>query len=159
MKEYITLHLNKLKEDNGFTLIELLTVMAIIGILVVIGSDMYMNYRAKAYDAAAISDGRQLLNAVMNSIVSSDDVDYAHAENGGNRVGATDTSGSPRAPILFLSPSTRLRIDGPSNTPGDIFIEAHLYSVGGTKDSSPSGRREFYCIVDEANGLSSFSIE
>ncbi|MFH2044219.1 MAG: prepilin-type N-terminal cleavage/methylation domain-containing protein [Pseudomonadota bacterium] len=161
MKEELTLGLNKLKENKGVTLMELMLVMAIIGILVAIGSDMFLSYRAKAYDSAALSDGRQLINAVMNSIVSYDDVDYSHDPDDGVRIGATTNDGNSRDPILFLSQNTKAYIEDNSDA-NFVRIEATLYSDGGTPDTinpdSIAGRREYYCIFDEEIGLSSFSL-
>ncbi|MBU1056266.1 MAG: prepilin-type N-terminal cleavage/methylation domain-containing protein [Proteobacteria bacterium] len=163
MKEELILGLNKLKENKGFTLMELMVIMAIIGILVVIASDMFVSSRAKAYDSAALGDGRQLLTAVMDSIVSYDDVDYSHNPEDGVRIGEkTATDGASRDPVLILSPNTKALIEDNSSD-GFVRIEATLYSDGGTPDTinldSIAGRREFYCIIDEESGTSSFSIE
>ncbi|MDQ1329956.1 MAG: hypothetical protein QG578_219 [Thermodesulfobacteriota bacterium] len=160
MKKNLLFCINKTNEDKGFTMIELIIVIGIISILAQIGFDLYIDYRAKAFNASAINDGRQLLNVVMNNLVSFDDVDYTHDENGGNRIGAVDTNGNPREPVLFLSPSVRARIVGDNDTSGNGYMEAYLYSVGGTSDlSTPSGKREFYCLVDEVAEESYFSLE
>ncbi len=159
MKEKLLFCINKTNEDKGMTMIELLIVMAIIGILAQIGISSYLQYRAKAYNTAAINDGRQLLNVTMNSLVSFDDVDYTHDENDDdNRIGAVDKGGNPREPVLFLSPSVRARIT--QNNIDGLFMEAYLYSVGGTGDpSTSSGKREYYCLVDEASELTYFSLD
>jgi len=151
-----------INENKGLTMVELLVVIAIIGLLAQIAVPEYLNYRRKAYDIAAMNDGKQLVAVVANNIVSSDDVDYTHNENDGNIIGAVDSAGNTRDPILFLSPSVRARITGDNDISnmGNCYMEAFLYSAGGTIDpTTPSGKREFYCIVDETAGESSFSLD
>ncbi len=151
-----------INEDKGLTIVELLVVIAIIGFLAQIAVPEYLNYRRKAYDVAAMNDGKQLVNVVVNNMVSFEDVDYTHNESDGNIIGAVDTGGNTRDPILFLSSSVRARIAGDNDISnmGNCYMEAFFYSVGGTIDpTTPSGKREFYCIVDETTGESSFSLD
>ena len=151
-----------INDDNGLTIVELLVVIAIIGILAQIAVPEYLNYRRKAYDVAAMNDGKQLVNVVVKNMVSIDDVDYTHNESDGNILGAVDTGGNTRDPILFLSPSVRARITGDNDTSnmGNCYMEAFIYSAGGSIDpTTPSGKREFYCIVDETTGESSVSLD
>jgi len=52
--------LRKKRNQKGFTLIELMIVIAIIGILAAIAIPQFTKYRAKAFNAAALSDTRNL---------------------------------------------------------------------------------------------------
>jgi len=159
MKEDRTSCFKKFKENKGFSTIELMIVVAILSIISQIAFDLYADYKAKAYNAAAINDGKQLVNAVVNNVISYEDVDYTHDENDDNRIGAYDTDGNSRSPVLILSKGVKARIVGDNDASGFGYMEAYVYSEGGTRDSStPSGRREFYCIVDESTDESYFSI-
>lgn len=160
MKDVTAFCFKKFKENKGFSTIELVIVIGILSILSQIAFDLYADYKAKAYNAAAINDGRNLVNVVVNNLVGFEDVDYTHDENDDNRIGAFDTDGNPRPPVLMLSKSVKARIVGDNDTTGNGYMEAYLYSDGGTRDSStPSGRREFYCIVDESTEESYFSLD
>ena len=50
-------------KEKGFTLIELMIVVAIIGILAAIAIPQFSAYRAKAFNAAAQTDLRNLMTA------------------------------------------------------------------------------------------------
>ena len=49
--------------ERGFTLVELLTVVSIVGILSAIAIPQFSEYRARAYDARAESDLRNLVSS------------------------------------------------------------------------------------------------
>jgi type IV pilus assembly protein PilA len=51
------------KKEAAFTLIELLIIVAIVGILTTVAIPIFASYRAKAFDAQALSDLKNAVNA------------------------------------------------------------------------------------------------
>jgi prepilin-type N-terminal cleavage/methylation domain-containing protein len=69
------------KNQTGFTLIELLVAVAIVGILTSIAIPQYKEYRAKAYDAVALSDIRSVALAEESYLI--DNQQYYACTNDG----------------------------------------------------------------------------
>jgi prepilin-type N-terminal cleavage/methylation domain-containing protein len=150
---------SRVRDQRGFTLHELLIVMAILGILMQIATISMLEMRRSALDTSAISDARNLIEAAMNKFIDKADVNLVHAAGEGREVGDTTIGGAAREPVFTLSPGVRARVIGSSNWGGDGngYMEAWVYHPNGNEDGgTPSGRREFYCIIDEAAGISSF---
>jgi prepilin-type N-terminal cleavage/methylation domain-containing protein len=150
---------DRIRDQQGFTLHELLIVMAILGILMQIAMVSMLEMRRSALDTSAISDARNLIEAAMNKFIDKSDVNLVHAASEGRVVGDTTIGGAARPPVFTLSPGVEARVIGSSDWAGDGngYMEAWVYHPNGNEDfGTPSGRREFYCIIDEAAGISSF---
>jgi prepilin-type N-terminal cleavage/methylation domain-containing protein len=144
-----------LKDTKGFTLMELMIVIALIAVLASFAMFNYIPARTKALDSAAMSDARNIVNSVIDAIMNSANVDFTKVNTGGP-VGNFDTGGNPRTPVFVLSPGVIARIAGDSiQAPGgnNTIFAAFIYHSGGTPDPvTPSGRKEFFCFVDEDAG-------
>jgi prepilin-type N-terminal cleavage/methylation domain-containing protein len=151
--------LKQIRDERGFSLPELLIVMAILGVLMQVAMLSMLEMRRSALDTSAISDSRNLIEAAMNKFIDKADVSLTRASGEGREVGNRTTGGAPREPVFTLSPGVKARVIGSSDWSGDGngYMEAWVYHPNGNKDlGTTSGRREFYCIIDEATGISSF---
>ncbi len=145
--------------DRGFTLPELLVTMAIMAVLMQIAMISMMEMRRSALDTSAISDSRNLIEAAMNKFIDGVDVNLVHSPSEGREVGNETNAGTARPAVFTLSPGVEARVIGSSDWSGDGngYMEAWVYHPNGNEDvGTPSGRREFYCIIDESMGISSF---
>lgn len=142
----------RIKNTGGFTLIELLMVMIILGILAQMALTFALDIRKRAYDATALTDGKNLMGLVGNSFLSLDDVTFEHTSADGREVGVLAADGmTPRTtPIFTLSSGVRaeiVHID--PGVPSGGLVTARVYHLNGTADSTPSGKREFWFSIDE----------
>ncbi|MCD4744622.1 MAG: prepilin-type N-terminal cleavage/methylation domain-containing protein [Desulfobacteraceae bacterium] len=150
------------KDTKGFTLMELMVVIAIVAVLAAIAVFNYIPTRARALDSAALSDSRNIVSSVVNSVMNNANVDF---NKGGaifgapGAVGALDTAANPRTPIFTLSIGVVARITGDSIQPpgaSNTVFSAFIYHTGGTTDPTTlSGKKEFFCFVDADAGISS----
>ena len=107
---------------------------------------------------AAVADGRNLFTIVRNNFVNLDDVNYN--SGGETAVGTATTGGGPRTAVFTTSPGVRVRVEAGSQSgvPEQGYFEAFVYHIGGSGDSTPSGKREFWYLADEANGIYSLPV-
>lgn len=110
--------------DRGFTLLELLVVITIIGILAAIAGPKLLGSRAAAHDAAAVTDLRNLGEALASAPELSGTL-----YRGTGDLTVVDAAG--HGVEVELSPQTGWGIAG---TPEGFCLEA--YSAGGTHDAS-----------------------
>ncbi len=142
-----------LKNMNGFTFIELAIVSCLISILASISVVNYMPFKKKTFDSVALSDARNLVQNVMLTTISREDVDYTKLNTGGP-VGNLDTSGNPRRAVYVLSSGVEAVIAGDSHQgpKGDttIFLAIVYHTKGTDNPATLSGKREFNFSYNEA---------
>ncbi len=142
-----------LGNTKGFTLIELMIVIATIGILASIAVMNYNPLKHKAYDTIALSDARNLVDAIIDAALNGEDVNYAKVAAGG-AVGDKDNSDNPRTPVFVLSPGVEATITGNSQQLPDgktTIVQVTIYHIKGTPDGG--GTKQFSCGVNENTGL------
>lgn len=141
--------------NKGFTLLELMIVSLMISILSSIAVYNFTFLKKRAYDSAALSDARNLVESVVVATLNDEDVDFTKTNTGG-AVGNVSTSGTPRPPVFVLSPGVQAVITGDSiqapNGETTVF-SATVYHTNGTPDAaSPSGKKEYFCFLNESTG-------
>ncbi len=152
-----------LRDQKGFSLMELMVVIAIIAVLAAFAVFNYIPMRAKSMDSVAHADARNIVSSVVNAITSKANVDYEKgtlvpAVGLPGAVGNSTNGGVPgdRTAIFSLSQGVEARIVGSSNVGGNTVFTAWIYHTGGTTDAgSDSGKKEYWCEVDELSGIAS----
>jgi prepilin-type N-terminal cleavage/methylation domain-containing protein len=143
---------NHLGNEKAFTLIELMIVIAILSGLAAIAFGNYGQLKSKTYDTTALVDTRNLIDSIVNVILSDEDVNFSAISLAG-AVGIEDRAGNPRAPVFSLSSGvSAIIIQLPGIGPYNIQAEVY-HTRGTTAPATPSGKKEFSCMVDEAADL------
>jgi prepilin-type N-terminal cleavage/methylation domain-containing protein len=157
MTEAVSLPLHS--DQRGFTLFELIVCFLIIAILSTMGSLYLVDMRDRSGDSQAYTEGRHLITAISDAMLAGEDVDFANTKGADEviegPVGTHLSDGSDtRTPIYNLSSDIRARIVGTNAAdPDDGEITVYLWSVRGSSDASPSGKREYFYYIDESSGI------
>ncbi len=119
------------RNEKGFTLIELMIVIAIIGILAAIAIPQFSAYRARSYNAAAMSDVRNMMTAQEAYFVDFDTYADGVASVVFSNYGYVPSAGVVAGPITGT---------GSSYVIGDTYNtsageQAVTYSVSGPGES------------------------
>ena len=148
--------LKKVKDSKGFTLIEVMMVMIMLGILTQSAWNFMIDMRKRSSDIAAVADGRNLMTAIRASFINLDNIKFTHDPTKGRKIGQKKRNDESRPPVFTLSPGVMARIESGSQS-GIVhqgYYEAYLYHINGTEDATtPSGKREFWYLADEANEI------
>ena len=148
----------RMNNNRGFTFIELLMVMIMLGILLQMAWTFASDLRKRGSDVSAIADGRNLITVVRNNFVNLDSVNYSARDD--RAIGVATMDGDKRQPVFILTPGVRARIEGGSQSgiADEGYFEAYLFHINGTGDETPSGKREFWYLADEANDIYSLPL-
>ncbi len=148
--------LKKVKDSKGFTFIEIMMVMLMLGILTQTAWNFMIDMRKRSSDITAVADGRNLMTVVRGSFINLDSITLEHNPGQGPDIGKKDRNDNDRPPIFTLSRGVMARIE-PGSESGTVhqgYYEAYLYHINGTGDATtPSGKREFWYLADEANEI------
>lgn len=149
-----------LNNQHGFSLIELMVVVAILGILSTMALYPLITMRARGADAAAISDARNLVDAVNENFIRQSYPDFRIRN--GNKIGlnpdgtyAFTLSEDVNIITLVHTDLTDIALMK------DGILSALLYHVNGSTDSTnpfaamTNNRRVFWIYVDELAGITS----
>ena len=142
----------RIRDDRGFTLVELLVVSLIIGILAAIALMSLSRQTAKAHDAEAKSNARNII-AVVEACNSRDE-DYRNCESSdnpgirdagialGGAPGQVIVTSSDRKSFNIVSRSRSGNIFTLSRTDGDAAIKTCVVAAGGDQggcSAAPNG--------------------
>jgi len=115
----------KIKSEKGFTLIELMIVVAIIGILAAIAIPQFSSYRARAYNAAAESDLRNIMTGEEGYYVDNDTYTTVPVATGAGNLGTL--------PGVKLSNNVRGQVIQNGSTLLSTDYKAQAEPLAGTK--------------------------
>jgi len=117
--------INKIKSEKGFTLIELMIVVAIIGILAAIAIPQFSSYRARAFNAAAVSDLRNTMTGEEGYYVDNDTYTTVTAATGAGNLGTL--------PGVKLSNNVKAKVIQNGSTSLSTDYKAQAEPLAGTK--------------------------
>ena len=155
----MTYPLNNLHSNNkGFSLIELVMCFFILAVLITLGSTQFTDLKVRAGDTQAYTEGRNLILAVSDAFLESEDVNFDTDDSGVvGSVGTTRyTDNGSRPPVYSLPQNIRVRMTGQSTPqPGGGFLTFEIWHVHGSPSSTISGKKEYYFeIQEDANQIS-----